>query len=397
MKLFSRTTRSIRLNGPLPIDPETDLYSRNFFLLRLKEERERAKRTGKPFSLLVVDVDGLSMLLQEEAKRPTRTYQSKVIQNLLTGARKIDVKGWFDVNKVGIILPYTGESSALAFKDKISNGLKKNWSSIEKLNLEKFFQTFTFGSDLSDENGSPLTGHNPTSSGDSYDIKALYADILNTTLYSSLKGLAKRILDIIGSLLGIFITSPLMLIIALLIKLTSPGPVLFVQERIGFLGRTFAFLKFRSMFVDADQKHHQRYVTELINGRHDTINHGTREDPLYKMNDDPRVTPLGRILRKTSLDELPQLFNILKGEMSLVGPRPPIQYEVEQYRLWHSGRFFEVKPGLTGLWQISGRSTMSFDDMVRLDLHYADNWSLSLDFKIIFKTFWAVLSAKGAY
>jgi lipopolysaccharide/colanic/teichoic acid biosynthesis glycosyltransferase len=109
------------------------------------------------------------------------------------------------------------------------------------------------------------------------------------------------------------------------------------------------------------------------------------------------VIPFGLILRKTSLDELPQFFNILKGEMSLVGPRPPIQYEVDEYKLWHCGRVFEVKPGLTGLWQISARSQTSFDDMVRLDLHYEDNWSLSLDFKIIFKTFWAVLSAKGAY
>jgi lipopolysaccharide/colanic/teichoic acid biosynthesis glycosyltransferase len=151
------------------------------------------------------------------------------------------------------------------------------------------------------------------------------------------------------------------------------------------------------MVAGADQNLHRTYVIELINARHETINRGTEENPLYKITDDPRVTTLGRVLRKTSLDELPQLFNILKGEMSLVGPRPPIPYEVEHYKLWHYGRFVEVKPGLTGLWQVNGRSRTSFDDMVRLDLQYAENWSLWLDIKIMLKTLSALFKSEGAY
>jgi lipopolysaccharide/colanic/teichoic acid biosynthesis glycosyltransferase len=395
--ILLRNNRSIRLDAPLPVDPETGLYTRNFFLLRLKEERERAKRSGSAFSLLIVDVEGISTVLTKKSRGSPRDHQRKLVEEIFSQARKIDIKGWFDMKNIGILMPYTEAPGVLQVKDKICHQIRENWPWPAPLNLEESFRTYTFSNDLLNENETPLDGDNPSSSDGSGDAKALYADLLHSNPSSSLKVLLKRILDIIGSLLGIIITAPLMLTIAILIKLTSPGPVLFCQERIGFLGRKFILLKFRSMVPEADQTHHQRYVKELINGRHETSNRGTKENPLYKINDDPRVIPFGLILRKTSLDELPQFFNILKGEMSLVGPRPPIQYEVDEYKLWHCGRVFEVKPGLTGLWQISARSQTSFDDMVRLDLHYADNWSLSLDFKIIFKTFWAVLSAKGAY
>jgi len=390
------TIKAHRLEGPLPLDPETGIYSRNFFLLRLKEERERARRTGGTFSLLIANVDGLSTALSVKSKGSIRVNQKKLVEGFVGEARKIDIKGWFDIKNVGIIMPYTEAPSAIEVKQKICHHIRENVPSAERLNLEEFFETYTFGSNLPDENGSSLNGHNPRSNGERQNGKALYADLLDPKLSSSFKGLAKRTLDIVGSLLGIIITSPLMLIIAILIRLTSPGPALFRQERIGFLGRRFTFLKFRSMAAEADHKHHEEYVTELINGRHGTNNHGTEQNPLYKIKDDPRVTPFGHILRKTSLDELPQLFNILKGEMSLVGPRPPLRYEVEKYKLWHCGRVFEVKPGLTGLWQISGRSKTTFDDMVRLDLRYGDNWSLWLDMKIILKTFRALLSTEGA-
>ena len=188
-----------------------------------------------------------------------------------------------------------------------------------------------------------------------------------------------------------------MLIIAVLIKLTSRGPVLFQQERLGFLGKPFVFKKFRSMEVGCDQSFHKDYVTKLINGQCDVINKGTIDQPLYKITDDPRVTSIGKFLRKTSLDELPQFFNVLKGDMSLVGPRPPIPYECDIYKRWQCRRVLEVKPGITGLWQVKGRSSTTFDEMVRLDLAYIRNWSLWLDFKIILKTFWAVVSTKGGY
>jgi len=181
-----------------------------------------------------------------------------------------------------------------------------------------------------------------------------------------------------------------MLAIALLVKATSRGPVLFRQKRLGMFKREFQFLKFRSMYTGSDSRIHQEYVDSLI--RNEVDGSG-----VYKIKDDPRITPLGRFLRKTSLDELPQFWNVLKGEMSLVGPRPPIPYEMEMYYPWHRRRVFEVKPGITGLWQVYGRSRTTFDQMVRLDIRYIREQSLWLDTKICLKTPFAMFSGKGAY
>ena len=200
-----------------------------------------------------------------------------------------------------------------------------------------------------------------------------------------------------GALGGIIFFAPVMLIIAILIKSTSCGPVLYRQKRVGFLGKKFTFLKFRSMYTNCSEEKHKEYVTKLIKNCLETDDQESSCKPIYKMNDDPRITPFGIFLRKSSLDELPQLFNVLKGEMSLVGPRPPIPYELENYESWHFRRVQEVKPGITGLWQVEGRSSTTFDEMVRLDIAYVNNFSLWLDLKILFKTIWVVISAKGAY
>ena len=150
------------------------------------------------------------------------------------------------------------------------------------------------------------------------------------------------------------------------------------------------------MYWNCDDQIHRQYVTDLIKGRLESINQGDGENPFFKMKSDPRLTRVGKILRTLSLDELPQLFNVLKGEMSLVGPRPPIPYEVEKYEPWHLRRILDMKPGITGLWQVSGRSTTSFDEMVRLDVRYVRNWSLWLDLKILLKTVKEVLHPHGA-
>jgi len=184
----------------------------------------------------------------------------------------------------------------------------------------------------------------------------------------------------------------LFLLIATAIKLGSKGPVLFRQERIGHLGRPFMFLKFRSMGVSTESTIHREFVRKLINGNLDVPQNG-----IFKIQNDPRVTRVGRILRKTSLDELPQFWNVLIGEMSLVGPRPPLPYEVEVYDIWHRRRVLEAKPGITGLWQVTGRSRTCFNDMVRLDLHYTQSSSLWLDLKILLQTPQAVLDGDGAY
>ena len=204
----------------------------------------------------------------------------------------------------------------------------------------------------------------------------------------------KRAIDIGGSLFGLALFSPLFLVISALIKFTSEGPVFFRQRRIGRFGQEFWFLKFRTMYVNNDPDIHQQYVTKLITAPREVEVDGQK--PLYKIGKDPRVTRLGSFLRKTSFDELPQFINVLRGEMSLVGPRPPIPYEVACYRSWHRRRLLEVKPGITGLWQVYGRSRTTFDEMVRLDLRYVQQQSLWLDLKILLKTPVAVLSGQGA-
>jgi lipopolysaccharide/colanic/teichoic acid biosynthesis glycosyltransferase len=188
---------------------------------------------------------------------------------------------------------------------------------------------------------------------------------------------------------------PVWLIIAVLIKLDSKGPVLFLQERIGMDGRVFLCYKFRTMFADSSEHIHRETYKRNIEG-HPEANAGDNERPVFgKVKDDPRVTRVGRFLRGSSLDELPQLLNVLKGDMSIVGPRPPIPYEVEEYDLWHRKRL-DVKPGITGLWQVSGRNRLTFDEMVKIDLYYVKNWSIWLDLKIILLTLPAMLRGDGA-
>jgi len=194
---------------------------------------------------------------------------------------------------------------------------------------------------------------------------------------------AKRLLDVCVSMLLLLMAAPITVIAALAIRLSSPGSVLFRQERIGLNGRIFMLYKFRTMIEDAHQRRAELVHLNEMNG------------PVFKVKDDPRVTPIGRFLRRFSLDEIPQLWNVLKGDMSLVGPRPPIPEEVESYHRWHRRRL-SMKPGLTCLWQVSGRNNLDFDRWMELDLQYIDNWSPSLDFKILLRTIPAVLSGKGA-
>ena len=205
----------------------------------------------------------------------------------------------------------------------------------------------------------------------------------------------KRTLDLVLSLCLLILLSPVLIITGLIIKLTSPGPILFSQPRVGYKGRQFKFLKFRSMRSDSDDNAHKDYMEKLIRGKTNEINNGSENDPHFKLKNDARITPIGKLIRKTSIDELPQLWNVLVGNMSLVGPRPPIPYEVKAYDNWHHRRVLDVKPGVSGLWQVSGRNKTTFNEMVRLDIKYLENWSLILDFKILLKTAKAVFYAEG--
>ena len=213
--------------------------------------------------------------------------------------------------------------------------------------------------------------------------------------------LLKRALDIFVGMAALLFFAPLFVVIAIAIKLSSKGPVLFRQERYGRHHTPFTFYKFRSMYADSDQAVHKAYVSRLIAGRPESGNgtgNGTaagEKTRIFKITGDTRVTPMGRLLRRTSLDELPQLWNVLSGEMSLVGPRPCIKYELEQYADWHTLRL-DVKPGMTGLWQVTARNTVGFDEMVKLDLAYVRQRSLWLDIKILLRTPLAVISGSGA-
>lgn len=204
---------------------------------------------------------------------------------------------------------------------------------------------------------------------------------------------AKRIFDLVGTVLGGILISPLLLTIAVLVKLSSPGPILFRQERMGKHGRTFAFYKFRSMTVQNDDSAHRAYVTELMTGG-DPAALDREGKPVFKIADDPRITRIGRLLRRTSLDELPQLINVLRGEMSLIGPRPCLPFEYDLYKDWQKRRL-DVTPGMTGLWQVTGRSYVCFEDMVLLDLFYIANWSFAMDLKILLRTVPVVIWGKG--
>jgi exopolysaccharide biosynthesis polyprenyl glycosylphosphotransferase len=210
---------------------------------------------------------------------------------------------------------------------------------------------------------------------------------------SSSARILKRTFDLIVAALTIALASPLWLLIALLIKLDSKGPVFYTQERVGMDGRLFLLYKFRTMTAGADSEVHREYQRAFIAGRAEA-NLGNESKPTYKLLTDPRITRVGKVLRRTSFDEVPQLLNVLSGDMSVVGPRPPIPYEVEAYELWHRKRL-DMKPGLTGLWQVSGRNQLPFEEMVRLDLFYIENWSLLLDLKIILRTGLVMMSGQG--
>jgi exopolysaccharide biosynthesis polyprenyl glycosylphosphotransferase len=201
---------------------------------------------------------------------------------------------------------------------------------------------------------------------------------------SGLNQVTKRAIDIVFSFLGLALAAPLMGLVALMIKLESPGPVLFKQERVGKNGKLFILYKFRSMVENAEEQQ------DALRGLNEA------DGPLFKIKADPRTTYIGKWLRRLSLDELPQLYNVLQGEMSLIGPRPPLATEVAQYQEWHKRRL-EVSPGLTGLWQVSGRSELSFDEMAMLDIYYVENWSLGLDTKILLQTIPKVILGNGAY
>lgn len=341
-------------------------------------ERKRTERSKAPFVLMLVEIASQNGARQAPALET-------VMAALLASSRDTDVVGWYKGNStIGALFTglVSGEKSAI-----LMTILTRATSTLrEELSFEQFSLisiSLHYYPDDWDENG-PGRPSNP----------ALYPDLSKQATNKQPMLVLKRLIDILGSLFLMIVFFPFCVLIAIAIKMTSRGPILFRQMRVGQHGRQFEFLKFRSMYAQNDTRVHQEYVTKLIKKGAPAEE---AKGNVFKLTGDKRITPLGRFLRKTSLDELPQFINVLVGDMSLVGPRPPIPYELAAYQTWHRRRLLEVKPGITGLWQVTGRSTVDFDAMVRLDLKYATSWTPLLDLKILLRTPLAVIRGSGAY
>jgi lipopolysaccharide/colanic/teichoic acid biosynthesis glycosyltransferase len=346
------------------------LVNEPLFRQALVRERKRADRFEESFALVLVALDGYA----------GRTPRWNLIVDALADQQlDTDLIGWYEQGSVvGLIRSLAdqdpGEAAtalAATVRRQLTNGLDRTGSEGCSLRLEVY---------------SPRREAIPA--------VLLEPEDFRQKSRKHVRHFAKRALDVAGSLALVAALSPLFLLIGALIKATSKGPVFFRQQRIGTAGRPFMMLKFRTMRLGADESIHKQYVTQFIQSG---AGAAAADGGVFKIVNDPRVTPLGRFLRRSSLDELPQFFNVLKGEMSLVGPRPPLAYEVENYKRWHRRRLFEAKPGITGLWQVTGRSRTTFEDMVRLDLRYARSHSVWTDIKILAATPRAVVTGKGAH
>src|ERR1700720_3576793 len=346
----------------------------------LCQERKRSERSRKSFVL---------MLVQRKTPKPHDETPAleRVVRPLAGLIRETDTLGWFESNGIlGVIFSELGDAELSAAVESIEAKTLSafhralNTSQVEALQISFYSYPRSW-------------------KGGGYALldPILYPDLADLERSKRAPLLLKRVIDIAGSSLALIFLAPVFAILAVLIKLTSKGPVFFRQQRLGQFQVPFAFLKFRSMHVATDAEIHREYVKNFIAGRAEPNSANGRKPRVYKLTNDPRVTWIGKIMRRTSLDEIPQFWNVLTGQMSLVGPRPPIPYEIEAYDIWHRRRLLEAKPGITGLWQVDGRSRTTFDDMGRLDLRYSRMGSLGSVLKILLQTPRAVFSGDGAY
>jgi len=344
-------------------------------------ERKRSERSHKSFLLMLLDSGG------QLPSQQNGEALGKILAALSLATRETDITGWYQNNAtVGVMFTEIASedrnSIVSTLLTRISVALKSS------LSLDQFNQV-SISFHLFPEEFNRETPQRPSD-------PTLYPDVLHRDKTKKLFSIMKRLMDVAGSATALALFSPIFVLIAVLIKLGSKGPVILKQERLGQFGKTFTLLKFRTMYANSDSQIHRQFMQRVISGNYD----GTMErgKPVYtKMTDDPRVTRIGRLLRRTSLDELPQFINVLKGDMSLVGPRPPLAYEYVNYDIWHRRRVVEGKPGITGLWQVSGRSRVPFDEMVRLDIRYERTSSFWLDLQILMQTPRAILLGDDAF
>lgn len=370
-------------SGPLVFDDGSSrVIPERQFRQMLSRERKRSERSRKHLVLMLID----SELLPKS--KNDRIILGQMAEAVSQVVRETDLTGWFEEGSViGVLFTELGtadvSSAFTIIEAKVKAGLQRAFKSSQLGHLRITLYIFPEDSAEMGRRGVVTT--------------RLYPDLFETEKKKRVSLLIKGAMDVVGSITALVVLSPVFLVLALLIKLTSKGPILFRQERIGQYGVPFVFLKFRSMHISNDTEIHKEFVHNFIAGK--SISSPAEENlkTVYKITNDPRVTWIGKFMRRTSLDELPQFWNVLKGEMSLVGPRPPVRYEFDIYDVWHRRRSLEAKPGITGLWQVHGRSRTTFDEMVRLDLRYSRSWSPLLDLKILLQTPRAILTGDGAY
>ena len=380
--------------------------------LRLIVERERARadRTQSSLSLVLIELHDAQLRTSLPMHFPVAIARR---------LRCTDAVGWFDGETLGLLLPDTQETGATTLSNELRQTLGTatigaNWRILsypedmpaQKGNREAAgsgarrvaahsgngeareavgFAQVNGASAMGTGNDGPvIVTPRPTSTKGPLRVTLPTKVEPLRSVFATRTSRAKRALDILGAVVGLIALAPVMASAAVAVKVSSPGPVFFSQQRAGEMGRPFAFYKFRTMAVDAEQRKPELLALNEQSG------------PVFKIAHDPRVTPVGRILRKASIDELPQLWNVLIGDMSIVGPRPPISAEVAEYKPWQRRRL-EIRGGLTCIWQVSGRSAIKFDDWVRLDLRYAKNNSFRQDLMILLKTIPAVLTGRGAH
>jgi lipopolysaccharide/colanic/teichoic acid biosynthesis glycosyltransferase len=346
-------------------------------------ERKRTERSKKPFMVMLLNVCFIADAIKQNKfdNSSACVLYNTIAQSISSVTRDIDIKGWHEKGKIiGILFTEISIDSKNTILEKIKNSL-----------IENLFPEYASSIGIS---CSCYPVDNVTESN---KLEIFYPDPAKVSVKKQLRIIAKRTIDIFGSLAGLLIFSPIFLIASILIKLSSKGPVFFRQKRVGKGGKVFNIYKFRTMTVQNDESVHRKYMQDFIKGQAEGIVNEETGEIVFKLTNDSRITKIGKLLRKTSLDELPQFINVLLGDMSLVGPRPPIPYEVEAYELWHKRRVLETKPGITGYWQVEGRSVTNFDNMCRMDLQYIAKQSTRLDLKYIIKTPVVLLTAKGGY
>jgi lipopolysaccharide/colanic/teichoic acid biosynthesis glycosyltransferase len=355
------------------------VLAENIFHSMLTLERRRAERSRKPFVLMLLDAN-LENGTAEEILR-------QAVDIVVVSKRETDLVGWYKEDAIlGVIFTEVNLEGEIpiteTLRTKIETAFVKHLGRDRAAKITISLHIFPESWDKN-------------SAGWVADSK-LYPDLKRKGSRKRLPLVIKRAIDVVGSGALLLMLSPFLAAIVALIKLTSKGQVIYKQERLGQFGARFKCLKFRTMYTNNDPKIHQEYVQQFIAGKAGLDKSEGSDQPVYKLVKDPRVTFIGGFLRKTSLDELPQFWNVLRGDMSLVGPRPPVPYEFEVYDIWHRRRVLEVRPGVTGLWQVSGRNRTRFDEMVRLDLRYCQTWSIWLDLKILLATPRAVFNGGGA-